>query len=375
MTQATRIMPQSNTVPKIISLQTFPVRIPFADGGPGTGGTPSRWHRLDMVLIRIEDEDGHVGWGDAFAYFCLEAVRAAVDHMIAPFVTEAAIDDIAAWNLEVQKKLHLFGRYGITMFALSGVDIALWDLKAKRQGVPLWRLFRANAPTHRPAYASLVRYGDKDLVAEQCKRALERGYRHIKLHEIAPDVIRHAREVIGPGVALMVDANCAWSMQETIALRETFRACNTLWVEEPVFPPDDYKSMEEIEKAAIPVGSGENASTAFDFMRIINAVTYPQPSMTKVGGISEFVKILAACERHGKSVMPHTPYFGPGYLATLAMLPLMQEKTLIEFLFVDPEVWLASTPKPVKGVVSASDRIGIGFEPDLDVLKRYAPRT
>src|SRR5262249_16727525 len=161
----------------------FPVRIPFVDGGQGTGGTPSRWHMLDMVLIRIEDEAGHVGWGDAFAYFCLDAVKAAVDHMIAPFVMMANIDDIAAWNLDIQRKLHLFGRYGITLFALSGVDIALWDLKAKRLGMPVWRLLGADAPSQRPAYASLVRYGDKDQVAAQCERALELGYRHVKLHE------------------------------------------------------------------------------------------------------------------------------------------------------------------------------------------------
>ncbi|WP_063702359.1 mandelate racemase/muconate lactonizing enzyme family protein [Bradyrhizobium centrolobii] len=365
-------MTDSNSVPRIVSLQTFPIRIPFTDGGPGTGGTPSRWHTLDMVLIRIEDEDGHVGWGDAFAYFCLEAVKAAVDHMIAPFVTMARIDDVTAWNLEVQKKLHLFGRYGITLFALSGVDIALWDLKSKRQGVPLWHLLGASAPAHRPAYASLVRYGDRGLVAEQCKRALDLGYRHIKLHEIAPEVIKHAREVIGPDISLMIDANCAWSMQETIGLRETFRACNALWVEEPVFPPDDYQSMAEIERAGIPVGTGENASTAFDFRRIINAVTYPQPSMTKVGGISEFAQVLAACERSGKIAMPHTPYFGPGYFATLAMMPLMSEKTLVEFLFVEPVAWLAATPLPTTGVVSASHSVGIGFEPDHDVIGRYA---
>ncbi|MDH2350516.1 mandelate racemase/muconate lactonizing enzyme family protein [Bradyrhizobium sp. SSUT112] len=365
----------SSTAPKIVSLKTFPVRIPFADGGSGTGGTPSRWHTLDMVLIRVEDEAGIVGWGDAFAYFCLDAVKAAVDHMIAPFVTNAVIDDIAAWNLDVQKRLHLFGRYGITLFALSGVDIALWDLKAKRCGLPLWRLLGANAPAQRQAYASLVRYGDSRLVAEQCERALELGYRHIKLHEIDPVVIKHARDVIGPDVSLMVDANCAWSMQETAALRDMFRSCDVLWVEEPVFPPDDYRSMAEIEKLGLAVGTGENASTAFDFRRIIEAVTYPQPSMTKAGGVSEFSQILEACKRADKIAMPHTPYFGPGYFATLAMLPLIPPGTLIEYLFVEPEAWVATTPQPLKGLVGASNDLGIAFEPDLNVIARYAVRA
>ncbi|MDI5929722.1 mandelate racemase/muconate lactonizing enzyme family protein [Rhizobium leguminosarum] len=359
------------SVPKIVSLTTHPVRIPFEDGGPGTGGTPSRWHMLDMVLVRVEDEEGNVGWGDAFAYFCLEAVDAAVRKMISPFVVGQAIDDIAAWNLSVQKKLHLFGRYGITIFALSGVDIALWDLAAKRAGLPLWKLLGATSNAERPAYASLVRYGSCDLIEQHCRRALDLGYRHIKLHEVDPAVIRRAREVIGADVPLMVDANCAWSVEDAVSLRKTFQECDVLWVEEPVFPPDDYDGMAVIEGEGIPVGAGENASTAFDFQRIISSVRYPQPSVSKVGGVSEFLKVVLACNAAGKVPMPHTPYFGPGYFATLSMLPLLPQVTLVECLFVDPEAWLVSTPMPIGGILSSGDAHGIGFEPDAEVLRRY----
>ena len=362
----------SRPVPKIVSLKTFPVRIPFVDGGAGTGGTPSRWHELDMVLVRVEDEDGHVGWGEAFAYFCLEPVKAAVERMIAPFVVGQQIDDIPGWNMGLQKKLHLFGRYGITLFALSGVDIALWDLAAKRQDLPLWQLLGAKENVERSAYASLVRYGEADVVAEHCQRALDIGYRHVKLHEIEPAVIKRARQVIGPDVPLMVDANCAWSEGEAKALGPVFRETDVLWVEEPVFPPDDYHAMAALEAAGIPVGTGENASTAFDFARIIEAVAYPQPSMTKAGGVSEFVRIVQACRAAGKVPMPHTPYFGPGYFATLALLPLMPAETLVEYLFVDPEAWVAETPRPVGGKLGSTARPGVGFTPDLDVIKRYS---
>ncbi|APG93039.1 mandelate racemase/muconate lactonizing enzyme family protein [Sinorhizobium americanum] len=362
-------------VPKIVSLRTFPLRIPFVDGGAGTGGTPSRWHELDMVLVRVEDQEGHVGWGEAFAYFCLEPVWAAVERMIAPFVVGHRIDDIAAWNTGIQKKLHLFGRYGITLFALSGVDIALWDLQAKRQGVPLWRLLGAKSNVERPAYASLVRYGDAGLVAHRCQKALDLGYRHVKLHEIDPAIIARARQVLGPDVPLMVDANCAWSAEEARALRSVFRENDVLWVEEPVFPPDDYRTMAALEAEGIAVGTGENASTAFDFARIIAAVTYPQPSMTKAGGVSEFVRILEACGQAQKTPMPHTPYFGPGYFATLALLPLMPAETLVEYLFVEPEAWVAATPRPFAGRLSSTAEPGIGFTPDLDVIERHAVRA
>ncbi len=365
----------SPSIPKIISIQTFPVRIPFVDGGPGIGGTPDRWHMLDMVLIRIEDEEGNVGWGEAFAYFCLEPVKAAVERMIAPFVLGQAVADIPAWNLDVQKKLHLFGRYGITAFALSGVDIALWDLAGKRLRMPLWAMLGAKGVVKRPVYASLVRYGSADLIEIQCRKALKLGYRHVKLHEVAPDVIRRARDVVGPAVPLMVDANCSWTIEQVMNLRDTFKECDVLWVEEPLFPPDDYAGMAAAEAHGIAVGAGENASTEFDFRRIIQSVTYPQPSMSKVGGVSEFLEILKSCEHAGKVAMAHTPYFGPAYFATLAMLPLMSNETLFEYLFVEPEAWVARTPQPVEGMLGATQAFGIGFEPDFDVIERYAVRS
>jgi L-alanine-DL-glutamate epimerase-like enolase superfamily enzyme len=362
----------SGSALKIVSLRTFPLRVPFVDGGAGTGGTPSRWHELDMVLVRVEDEAGNIGWGEAFAYFCLEPVRSAVERMIAPFVVGQTISDVAAWNTTIQKKLHLFGRYGITMFALSGVDIALWDLDAKRQGKPLSHLLGVTAVAERFSYASLVRYGDADLVAQQCQRALDLGYRHVKLHEIDPAVIARARQVVGPDVPLMVDANCAWSVDEAKALASVFRDNDVLWVEEPVFPPDDYEAMAELEAAGMPVGAGENASTDFDFTRLIKAATYPQPSMTKVGGVSEFVRILQSCRNAGKIPMPHTPYFGPGYFATLSLLPLTPHETLVEYLFVEPEAWVAKTPRPVGGKLASQSLPGIGFTPDLETIERYA---
>lgn len=358
----------------IASLRTFPVSIPFVDGGTGTGATPSRWHTLDMVLVRVEDEEGTVGWGDSFSYFCTRATHAAVTDMVAPSVVGRVIDDIPAWNLEVQKKLHLFGRYGITTFALSGVDIALWDLKAKREGRTLaGALTGAEIPPRSiPAYASLVRYGDADLVRHHCQRAVEQGFHHVKLHEVDPHIIAAAREVIGPDAVLMVDANCAWTIEEAIAQVPSLKASNVLWIEEPVFPPDDYEAHKLIEASGIPVGAGENASTAFDFARLVGSLRYPQPSMTKVGGVSEFVGVVGKAYAARKSVMPHTPYFGPGFFATLAAAPLLPDDTLLEYLFVNPEAWLQAPPELVDGRMIIPAGLGIGFTPDPEVLERFA---
>lgn len=159
-------------------------------------------------------------------------------------------------------------------------------------------------PRSIPAYASLVRYGDAGIVRRQCERALELGFRHVKLHEIDPQVIAAAREVIGPEAVLMVDANCAWTLGEAIGLVPALRASNILWIEEPVFPPDDYDAMRLIEASGLAVGAGENTCTEFDFRRLTSAVRYPQPSITKVGGVSEFTAVCQTAASNGKSAMP-----------------------------------------------------------------------
>src|SRR4051794_31267883 len=113
---------------KITAVDPIVLRIPFQDGGTGLGMTPQRWAVLDTVLVRIETDTGLVGWGEAFGYFCHRAVAAAVTDLAAPSLIGRDPSDPAALNLELQRKLALFGRYGITIFALS--DIALWDLRA-----------------------------------------------------------------------------------------------------------------------------------------------------------------------------------------------------------------------------------------------------
>ncbi|CAN7555522.1 mandelate racemase/muconate lactonizing enzyme family protein [Devosia sp. LjRoot3] len=326
-----------------------------------------------MVLVRVEDEDGNVGWGDSFSYFCTRATHAAVTDMIAPIVVGRSIGDIPAWNLEVQKKLHLFGRYGITTFALSGVDIALWDLQAKRSNKTL--AAEVSGTTIEPraidAYASLVRYGDINLVRHHCQRAIDLGFHHIKLHEVDPTIIAAAREVIGPDAVLMVDANCAWTTDEAIAQIPSLKQSNVLWIEEPIFPPDDYRGHKLIEAAGMAVGAGENASTAFDFTRVSESLRYPQPSMTKVGGVSEFLGVCRTAKSLGKLVMPHTPYFGPGFFATLAMAPLLPQESLLEYLFVDPEGWLQQPPALENGKMIVPVGPGIGFTPEMKTLERF----
>ena len=358
---------------KITAFETIPLKIPFSPAGP-TGARAAGWNTLEMVVLRLETEDGLVGWGDAFSYHCSAAVQAALDTMVRPLVMGREVRAIAPLMYELQQKLHLWGRYGITLFALSGLDIALWDLAAKAANLPLCRLW-GGEPRSLPGYASLFFYGDPDVVAERCRAALEEGYGFIKLHETGEPEVRAAREEIGPDIPLMVDTNCPWTPGQAREMALKFKSYDLFWLEEPIFPPEDFPALAQLQReVGIPLAAGENASTAFQFrdMFAAGAVKYAQPSVTKVGGITEFRKIVSLAETSAITIMPHAPYFGPGFLATLQLMGAMTQPGLVERFYLNLEASLyGDAINPVKGQFNVPDGPGLGREPDPDVVRDY----
>ncbi len=359
---------------KIAKVETQIVDIPFVDGGKGEGITPTTWNRLEILLVRVEDEAGNVGWGEGFGYFVVDATKALVDRMIAPLLAGSEVDDIRAWNLETQRRLHLFGRYGVTLFAVSAVDIALWDLAAKRRGLPLYALLGAEVARPVPFYASLVRYADTAIAPRVCARALEQGFTDLKLHEITVPDVAACRAAVGTGVPISVDVNCVWSEDQARAVLAPLRDLGVTWLEEPVFPPEDMGALARLRDGTLPIAAGENWCTQVQFAQALaaGAVDLAQPSVTKVGGISEFLAVAELCRQAEVPLMPHCPYFGPGLFASLHLATAIEEVRQLEYLFVDPEAYLAPLGSlGPGGSYRASDAPGIGFEPDEAVLERY----
>ncbi|WP_435171054.1 mandelate racemase/muconate lactonizing enzyme family protein [Falsirhodobacter sp. 1013] len=358
---------------KIAKIDTIRLDIPFDDGGTGLGMTPSAWNQLDMVLVRIETDTGLVGWGEAFSYFCPGAVKSMLDDTIIPMLIGKDASDPQAISLLLQQKLVLFGRYGITIFALSGIDIALWDLKAKAAGKPLAELIGGMRRDSVPAYASLVRYGSPEVAASFTARARAEGYGHIKLHEVTREAIGACKAVLD-GAELMVDVNCNWPEPEARDMAKWLAEIGTMWLEEPTFPPEDFAQMGRVA-TTIAISAGENLCTSWQFEALIasGAVRYPQPSVTKVGGISEMLKIMAAAEAADHvRLMPHSPYFGPGYLATLQVAAALRDEPLFEYLYIWPEGWLYSEiPHPGNGRVAVPQGPGLGFDPDPAIIDRF----
>lgn len=364
---------------KIVGVDVFELTIPFTDGGSGIGLTAGTWNKFDTVFIRLTTDNGLVGWGEAFSYECRNAVLAVARDMVAPLVLGKEIGVSDHIMIDVQRKLDRFGRYGISMFAISGFDIAIWDLLAKNKGISLAQYLGGAKRLNVPAYASLVRYTEPDLVAFYAAEAVAKGYRSVKLHEIDLAAISAGRRGAGADTHLTVDVNCAFDPVQVRKLLPALAELHVDWLEEPVFPPEDVAVLSELSSTSpVPIAAGENWCTRYQFSEMIRnrAVTYPQPSITKVGGVTEYIAILKEAELHGVTCMPHTPYFGPGYFATLQLLALNDDKAMLEYLYVTSEAYPGlNTPEPVNGKVSIPDDVGIGFVPDKQVFNKYGRKV
>jgi L-alanine-DL-glutamate epimerase-like enolase superfamily enzyme len=299
--------------------------------------------------------------------------------MIAPQARGLEVPDAAgipAFMERIQRNLHLFGRYGITMFAISGLDIALWDLAARLQGVPLHRLLGTRKRARIPAYASLLRIGTPDLIAGECETALRRGYTAIKLHETTGPAVFAARRAIGEKIPLMVDMNCPLTAAQATAFAHECKPAAPLFLEEPVWPPEDFAGLAEVRvNGGLDIAAGENACTVHQFRQMMQAgaVSYAQPSVTKVGGITEYLGVVALADEMGVKLMPHSPYFGPGLLAMLQLLSLRDDCSFVEVFYMNQAatLWRGAIDVGTDGAVAVPEGPGLGYEPDREVMEKY----
>jgi L-alanine-DL-glutamate epimerase-like enolase superfamily enzyme len=362
---------------KITRVETVVLNLPMVIDGatPMLGGSART--SIDMLLVRVDTDAGVTGWGEAFGHRIFHATRAALETVLGPMCVGRDPTQIGALHDDVQRVLHGIGRNGPTLYALSGIDIALWDIAGKLAGVPLHRLLGGGPRRDLPAYASLLRYAAADAVAHYTRQAVARGYRDIKLHEITVPEVRAAREAAGPGVRIMLDTNCPWTVTEAVAMAHRLAPLGLTWLEEPVFPPENVEGLAEVRaRGGIPTAAGENYGTAWDFRRAFEAraIDYAQPSVTKVGGVTELRKVQALAEAFGVSVVPHSAYFGPGLLASIHCIAAMPAETLVERFYCDfAENPLGDAIHPVNGRIAVPQGPGLGVDPDpklLDKLRR-----
>ena len=359
---------------KIADVRATTVAIPYRYDGPRHNVAGKDWNTLDALLVRVETDTGLVGWGEAFGHGGIPATRAALETLVAPWMIGRDATDIISTNRAAQQALHLYGRGGPMTYALSGVDIALWDLAGKAAGLPLHRLLGAAAPQSVPAYASLLRYGDPAVVARNVEAAIAAGYGAVKLHEITVPAVAAAREAAGPDILLMNDTNCPWPPHEARAMARAFRRFDLHWLEEPVWPPEDFAGLASVREEGVPIAAGENMASPLEFLHAMQAgaLDIAQPSVTKIGGVTEARRVIAVADTHGVRVVPHCAYFGPGFLASLQLAASLPDRPPLERLYLDTEASLFGRyTAALDGAIPVPPGPGLGCDPDPDVIASY----
>jgi L-alanine-DL-glutamate epimerase-like enolase superfamily enzyme len=361
----------------ITRVEAFPLRIPFK---PGNRSAASAWgpkglHAVDSLLVKVTTDQGLEGWGESFGFTGVPVTQRAIDAVIAPLCVGQDATRIAPLMADLQVKLAVFGRGGPFTHALSAVDIALWDIAGKAAGAPLHRLL-GGGRDDLDCYASLDAYSDPDLVRAAVRKAADAGFRGVKLHERDLPVVRAGREEAGPELTLMIDVNTAWTLNQARAAAGELREIGPKWLEEPVWPPENYDGLAQLRRAGgLAIAAGENVPTVLDFDRLLDAgaVDFAQPSPAKIGGVTELCKVFTAAASRNVTVMPHSFYDGPGLLAAIhATAALGTADSMIEWRYFDLEAKIFGDALIVKaGRVQVPQGPGLGIDPDPDVIRGY----
>jgi D-galactarolactone cycloisomerase len=357
---------------KITDVDAIALRIPWQPTDP-----PSAWtaRLARQILVRVGTDAGLVGWGEAFALGAPAAVCTVVHEVLRPLLLGEPPTEIERLTDRLQRATLIFGRRGLAMFAISGVELALWDLAGQARGVPVYELLGGLVQPRIPAYASLARFDRPADVARAAAAAAAQGFRGVKLHQTDVASVAAARAALGPGVALMLDVNCPWTPDEAIRMGEVLRPFDLAWLEEPVWPPEDYAGLARVAAAlSTPVAAGENESTAVGFgaMLAIRAVDILQPSPTKVGGLGELKAIAALAAAHAVPLVPHSFYFGPGLAAALHLAASTPGVPWVEWPMGELVTPLLETPiRPVEGWLAPSSAPGLGARPNGEALRRH----
>lgn len=331
--------------------------------------------QMETLLVRIHSNNGLQGWGEGFGHLCNSVTTQALQDLVIPLFIGKTVPEsreaLTALMAEAEKALHAFGRSGPVRYALSALDIALWDLLGQQLQQPLWQLLGGRREIG--LYASLVSYNNHPAeVARQVKRVWQAGFHTLKLHETEYAAIAAARAALPAEATLMVDVNCPWSVDEASKHARQLAELQLGWLEEPVWPPDDYAGLARVRREGTPLAAGENAAgeNGFDALFEQAAVDVVQPSVAKVGGITAALRVIEQARSYRVKVVPHCFYYGAGLLATAHIVATLPPDILLEVPYIrfssllypqldfSPRLVLPTTP-------------GLGFNPDRVILKQH----
>ena len=357
----------------IASIETVTLRIPLDIWAPPpmSQGVP-RTH-VESLYVRVTTSGGVVGWGEAFGT-ARPMIVAAYDNWIKRLAIGQKVADTELIP-RIERTVLSLSRSGPLAHALAGLDIALWDIRGKLAGVSVSTLLGGAKRQRVECYASLLQYsGNSEYIKRNCARALERGFRYIKLHEKTAPAVVAARAEIGPDIPLMVDTNCAWTPAEAEVAVTAMAPSKPYWVEEPIYPPEDFESLAKLREATgVPMGIGENGTNLREFRRMatIGKADFIQPAMVKLG-ITAMAKVAAEVEQAGAVCVPNAFYIGPAFLAVLHCMAVKEKVSPLERMFADfGATPYANTVPVINGGIDVPQGPGLGADPEEELIAKF----
>ena len=330
---------------------------------------------FELITVRIADRDGAEGLGYTYTVGAGGgAIRSLIDKDLAPLLRGADESLIEALWQRMWWRLHFVGRGGAAAFAIAACDIALWDLRARRCALPLWRLL-GGMDARVPAYAGGIdlQFSLEELL-DQTRANLAKGFRAIKMKvgrdRLSEDVarVRAMRELLGEDFPLMVDANMRWSADAAVEAALALAELRPYWLEEPTIPDDVAGHVRLRRLTPVPIATGENMHTLTEFARMIEAggVSFPEPDMATCGGITVWLKVARLAEANNLPVTSHGVH--DLHVQLLAAVP---NASYLEVHGFGLERFIAEPLRLEDGMAVAPDRPGHGVALDWAALDAH----
>lgn len=351
-----------------------------------------RYTTRSSCVVEIETDAGITGWGECYGPAAVN--KALIETQYAPRVLGRDPFDVEVVWEDLYNRIKDYGAQGFSITALSGIDIALWDIMGSATGKPIHKLIGGAQRTEIMAYATGLYFIDMDRLVEEAVEEAQgyvaEGFRAIKmkigLGDPALDLkrVRAVREAIGPDVKLAVDANHCFTVPQAIQLGRAMEGLDLLWFEEPI-SPEDHDGYALVSQALdMAVAGGENDFTRWGFRDIIakKAMDIVQPDVCAAGGISEMRKIAALASAFGVECVPHAWGSAIGLAATIQFIAALPDQPPA-FRPMPPMLEFEQTPNPlrdelarepirqVRGMVRVPEGPGLGIEVDRDVLMKW----
>ena len=365
---------------KITDIKTIRLRATIPTEGQVFSRSGVRNSR-STTLVQVETDEGITGFGSCSGNGeLIEVIAARVLKPLLIGMDPTQIDEI--WDKAYVRGGHKeFGTRGVGVVALSGIDVALWDILGKVRGVPLYQLLGGKCHDKVPVYATALYPEEPSKVAKRARRFAEQGFHGVKIKvgfDLDQDIriVRAVRRELGKDFVVMTDANQGYTLEVGLEAAAAFADCGVFWLEEPLFVEDIAGHAELRERGKVPIAVGENLNMcyAFENFMVRGAVDYLQPDVARAGGITEIKKIAATAAVHGVPISFHTWGDGVALAASVHLSAAINECIVMELDYTyNPlrEELLQEPFRLVNGCLIPPDKPGLGVELNPEALQRF----